>query len=192
MAVRANAKADTLLAQAKAKYERGDRMTAMKLYEDVLKEGPTPSQRLAALYGCTAVHASFGDIELAQMTLRDAVREGLDYDKAVEDPANVTIVASPQVTIQLRRFAAQTVKAMASRPAPAPPRPSYSRSSSSSSGSSMPDMDAFVGSAKSEQAEVDTSIPAIIKRVALLLLVGLGLGTALFFLGLEYLFPKIE
>jgi hypothetical protein len=78
-----------------------------------------------------AVHASFGDVELAQMTLRgeqhrllavcaspgllrmafgeealtsprpacsaEALRNGLDYEKAVEDPANVTMVTSPQV-----------------------------------------------------------------------------------------------
>jgi len=31
------------------------------------------SQRQAALYGTLAVHASFGDVELAQMSLRGAV-----------------------------------------------------------------------------------------------------------------------
>ena len=40
--------------------------------------------------------------------------------------------------------------------------------------------------------QVDTSVPAIIRRVALLLLVGVGLGAALFFLGLEYMFPKYD
>ena len=33
---------------------------------------------------------------------------------------------------------------------------------------------------------------AILRRVALLLIVGVGLGVGLFYLGLEYLFPKIE
>lgn len=48
-------------------------MAAMKLYEDALGEdGATARQRQAALYGSTAVHASFGDIELAQITLRGA------------------------------------------------------------------------------------------------------------------------
>ncbi len=32
---------------------------------------------------------------------------------------------------------------------------------------------------------------AIARRVALVLLVGVALGTGLFFLGLEYLFPKV-
>ena len=31
---------------------------------------PTIEQKRAALFGVTAVHASFGDVELAQMTLR--------------------------------------------------------------------------------------------------------------------------
>lgn len=182
-----------MLAKAKAKYEQGDRLSAMKLYEDALKEEPTPAQKHAALYGCTAVHAAFGDIELAQITLREAVSTGMDYEKAIEDPSNVSIVASPQVIIQLRRFAQQVVRALANKAA-APPRP-YSSGSSTSSSSSRraggQDLDSIVGSAKGEQAEVDTSIPAVIKRVVLLLLVGVGLGTALFFLGLEYLFPKI-
>lgn len=37
------------------------------------------------------------------------------------------------------------------------------------------------------------SLPAfagIIRRVALVLLLGVGIGTALFFIGLEYMFPK--
>lgn len=33
-------------------------------------QDPTPEQKLRALYGVTAVHAAFGDIELAKMTLR--------------------------------------------------------------------------------------------------------------------------
>lgn len=33
-------------------------------------QSPTTSQRHAALFNSTAVHASFGDVELAQITLR--------------------------------------------------------------------------------------------------------------------------
>lgn len=90
-----------LLAEAKQKYEAGDRMTAMRMYESVLGQvrtqaadarspaaagagapmcaalvplqaSLTTSQRLAAMYGTLAVHASFGDVELAQMALRGA------------------------------------------------------------------------------------------------------------------------
>ncbi len=33
-------------------------------------------------------------------------------------------------------------------------------------------------------------LAGIIRRVSLVLLVGVGIGTALFFVGLEYMFPK--
>ena len=33
-------------------------------------QASTSKQRQAALYGITAVHAAFGDVELAQMSLR--------------------------------------------------------------------------------------------------------------------------
>ncbi len=32
------------------------------------------------------MHASFGDVELAQMTLRAAIEEGLDLEQAFQDP----------------------------------------------------------------------------------------------------------
>lgn len=35
-----------------------------------LQEGVTTRQKQEALYGSTAVHATFGDVELAQITLR--------------------------------------------------------------------------------------------------------------------------
>ena len=38
------------------------------------------------MFGNTAVHASFGDAELAQMTLRAAIQEGLDFEQALQDP----------------------------------------------------------------------------------------------------------
>ena len=49
-------------------------------------QNPTAPQRQAALFGNTAVHASFGDVELAQMTLRAAIQEGLDFEQALQDP----------------------------------------------------------------------------------------------------------
>lgn len=45
--------------------------TEVKLYSiSCTLQDPTISQRQAALFNSTAVHASFGDIELAQITLR--------------------------------------------------------------------------------------------------------------------------
>ncbi|GIL49803.1 hypothetical protein Vafri_6032 [Volvox africanus] len=185
--VQANAKADAILEKAKAKYKEGDRLQAMKLYEDVLNEEPTADQKRAALFGVTAVHAAFGDVELAQMTLREALRNGLDYEKALEDPTYVQMVTSPQITIQLRRFSQQVKNAMANRP---PTERPYGAGRSRPTGGQ--DLDAILGSAGGVQAEVDTSIGGIARRVVLVVLAGVLLGTALWFLGLEYLFPKIE
>ncbi|KXZ52326.1 hypothetical protein GPECTOR_10g958 [Gonium pectorale] len=184
--VHASSKADSILAKAKAKYEEGDRLQAMKLYEDVMNEDPTLEQKQASLFGQTAVHASFGDVELAQMTLREALRIGLDFQKALEDPVNVQMVTSPQITIQLGRFAKQVQIAMANRPPTERPYGSPSRRQ----GMKAQDLDAILGSAKGDTAEVDTSVGGIARRVAIVLLVGVGLGVGLWFLGLEYLFPK--
>lgn len=201
--MQASAKAADILVKAKQVYESGDRLQAMKLYEDVMAEDPTPEQKCAALYGQTAVHAAFGDVELAQMTLREALRNGLDYETASIDPDNPIMVASPQITIQLRRFAQQVTIAMANRP---PTQRPYGSSSAVSSGGAAAggsrsrgrglgvgaqDLDSILGSASGEQAEVDTSVGAIIRRVLILLLVGTGLGVGLWFAGLEYLFPKV-
>lgn len=42
------------------------------LNDGCLLQDPTLKQKQVAMYGATAVHASFGDVELAQMTLRGA------------------------------------------------------------------------------------------------------------------------
>jgi hypothetical protein len=52
------------------------------------------------------------------------------------------------------------------------------------------DLASILGSSKGDRAEVDTTVRAVLKRVALLVLAGVGLGAALFYLGLEYMFPK--
>lgn len=46
-------------------------MGALRLWEQALSTGPTREQRLAALYNAACVHASFGDLELAQIPLKD-------------------------------------------------------------------------------------------------------------------------
>ncbi|KAF5829416.1 hypothetical protein DUNSADRAFT_16097 [Dunaliella salina] len=98
--VYANAKADALLEQARGKYKSGDRMTALRLFEQTLEQDSLEaSQRHAAMWGQLAVHSSFGDVELAQMVLRDAVQAGLDFEAAQQDPSSfVEIQSSPQVS----------------------------------------------------------------------------------------------
>lgn len=51
-------------------------MGALKAFEESLNEQPTDDQRRQALYGATCVHASFGDLELAKMSLRQGVAFG--------------------------------------------------------------------------------------------------------------------
>lgn len=61
-------------------------------------QDPTVAQRQASFHGQTAVHAAFGDVELAQMTLRSAIQEGMDFEQALQDPELVEITTSQQVS----------------------------------------------------------------------------------------------
>ncbi|KAH7617544.1 hypothetical protein NADE_007322 [Nannochloris sp. 'desiccata'] len=137
--VSASAEAARLLAEAKKKYDNNDRMGALNLWEQSLKQNPETEQRIAALFNATCVHAGYGDVELAQITLREAVQRGLDFSKAVQDPTGVDVrmvkfIASQQVLVRLRKFDEATRKAMGA--AAAPPFSSSSSSSPSTSSTS--------------------------------------------------------
>ncbi|KAF5829415.1 hypothetical protein DUNSADRAFT_16097 [Dunaliella salina] len=170
--VYANAKADALLEQARGKYKSGDRMTALRLFEQTLEQDSLEasqrqpaiwgqladsleaSQRHAAMWGQLAVHSSFGDVELAQMVLRDAVQAGLDFEAAQQDPSSfVEIQSSPQVSSDM-------------------------------------DLNDLLGPSDPSKQGLDASPGAIAGRVALVLLAGVILGVVLFVLGLEFMFPK--
>lgn len=165
-------------------------MGALKLYEDVCDDKEaTTVQKQRAWFGATAVHACFGDVELAQITLREAVKTGLDFEQALDDPDMVQIQTSTQILLQLRKFNQRAQAALINRPAP--PRMAASRPwAEVAAAPSGQDLSSILGSATSDQAAIDTSVPAILRRVALVLLVGVLLGTGLFFAGLEFLFPK--
>jgi len=195
--VYANAKADALLEQAKGKYKSGDRMTAMRLFEQTLEQDSLEaSQRHAALWGQLAVHASFGDVELAQMVLRDAVQAGLDFEAAQQDPAFVEIQSSPQIVIQLGRFNKQVQRRLANQAderasmAAAAAKAERRSGGSISKVSSDMDLNDLLGPSDKSKQGLDASPAAIAGRVALVLLAGVILGVALFFLGLEFMFPK--
>lgn len=191
-------------------------MPALKLYEAVANRKPPAedageAERRAALYGCTAVHTAFGDVELAQITLREGVATaGLDFEAALVDPALPDLVGATQILIQLRKFNTQLLQKKAaggmapgagaaaaaaaaksqSGPRPAPPPPSKAGGKAGGSLMDRDDLASILGSSKGETALVDTTVRAVLRRVALLLLAGVGLGAALFYLGLEYMFPK--
>ena len=102
-----------------------------------------------------------------------------------------------QIIIQLRKFNTSALKALEGRAAAraaaaaAGPAPGAADRRAAPRGRLDADLDSILGSSSGDKAEVDTSPAAIAKRVALLLLVGLGLGVGLFYLGLEYMFPKL-
>ena len=129
--------ADLLLAEGRLKYNAGDRMGALRLWEQALDrvgraaqavhpladswgwafacwasapaarlrqrrcppQGPTQQQRVIALWNAACVHASFGDVELAQIPLKEAIFGGLDFPAALAgtgDPTLVKLQASAQ------------------------------------------------------------------------------------------------
>ena len=141
------------------------------------------------------VHAAFGDIELAQMSLRDAIGQGLDFDAALNDPTTyVEVVTSQQILIQLRRFSSQLLKnqEMAAIKLQAAQRSPSLASQPSRSSPRATDLDlaALLSKPNNEDMEIDGSVMGIVRRVLILVLVGALLGTGLWFIGLEYLFPK--
>ena len=67
-------------------------------------ESDSPGERRAAKFNEMCCHASFGDVEVAQLCLRDALEAGLDFEAALKDPGLVRLESSAQVRIQLRKF----------------------------------------------------------------------------------------
>eukprot|EP00894_Picocystis_sp_ML_P003354 jgi/Pico_ML_1/53871/g4340.t1 len=55
----------------------------------------------AAYYNQCCCHTYFGDLELAQFALRDAILCGLDYAQAQEDPTLLRMEASAQAVLLL-------------------------------------------------------------------------------------------
>lgn len=175
-------------------------MGALSLWERSLSSDPDPGQRQAALFNATCVHAAFGDVELAQITLREAVQCGLDFSKAVEepmaiDPALVRLVASQQVLIRLRKFNESTLKSMgmnASSPPFAEPRSfSVRTGSAQSSGRRSAILEKDLSQIlETDMQGIDTSAFGIVKRVAILLVALTSLGVVLYIVGIKFLFPE--
>jgi len=177
----------------------------MKVYEGALALADlTPEQRRSVLYGMVAVHASFGDVELAQMALRDAVAAGVDWEEALKDPSLPQIQSSPQIIIQLSRFNKQLQRTMDNRAeerAAAVKAAARAQRSAGGSTSRVPasisdaDLSRLLGGSADDKSgegpAIDTSPAAIAKRVTIVVIAGIILGVGLFYAGLEYMFPKI-
>jgi len=191
--------AGQLITQGKQKFEAGDRMGALRLWENALKPEADADidQRKIALFNATCVHASFGDVELAQITLREAIQLGLDYGKAVQTPdevdsALVPLIASQQVLIRLRKFNEATLKAIGAASVPPPPFSASKTTTTSSKRGSSILQDDLSRVLETDMQGIDTSIFGIVRRVLVLLLALSGLGVALYLIGLQYLFPDVS
>ncbi|KAK9803103.1 hypothetical protein WJX73_003826 [Symbiochloris irregularis] len=171
------------LQEGRKKYDAGDRMGALRLFESALKKDPSVEERQAALYDATCVHAGYGDVELAQQSLRDGVTAGLEFDAALKDPDRIKLDAPPQVQIQLKKFAITVKKVRAAvSPTAAAAVPAKAQGSKVSLSSFLDaDMSTML---RTDITGMDTSIFGIVRRVGILLAVAVGGGALLFYLGL--------
>eukprot|EP00887_Chlorella_sp_A99_P004748 scaffold4.g4748.t1 len=193
---RASAQAEKLLSEGQAKYAAGERVAALGLFEKALNESPTPEQRLAAQFNAACVHACYGDVELAQISLKDAMFGGLDIAQALagEQPGLVRMQASAQVLNQLRRFADQVQRNIATNQvAAAVPQPGMGAAPASAASGRGKLLGSDISEAlQTDVVGIDSSLLGMVRRVAVLLLALSGLGAVLFFLGLKYAFPEAQ
>lgn len=171
------------MSEAQTKYQAGDRFGALQLWEQALRHDPDIEERKTALYNSTAVYASAGDLELAKMTLREAIQLGLDFQATSQgqgSPGCVDLRASQQVLIQLRKFNEATLKAMST-----PSTPGTYKGKVVTSAKSLSEI-----FDSEEVGGVDTSIAGVATRVALVLVALSALGVLLFRMGLQFAFPE--
>ena len=183
-----------LLQEGKQFYALGERMPALKLFEAALRdETPVPpALRAELLYCAGCCHAAFGDIELAWMHLREAQELGLPYAKWDSEPGLMRMEASPQMRIQLRKYAEGKIKSSGSYA-----REQFEKKRAASSAGSTKAVGSGGGAPGSASAyalkdlevapDTDEDFVAIGKRVGVLLLVAAGGGIALFVGGLSSL-----
>jgi len=184
----ASTAAGEAIARGKERFKSGDMMGALKEWDAGLAQSPDEEQRRELHFSSACVHAAFGDVELAKMSVRDAINAGLVWDEAVRREGYLELQASTQVKIQLRNFADQVARgarrareAEAAGPltpaaTPAPPRPRVSARTS---------VEELVGAKMADG--MDVSVGGVVRRVAFLLAALIGLGVALYFAGLQTL-----
>ncbi|KFM26336.1 hypothetical protein F751_4829 [Auxenochlorella protothecoides] len=155
---RANAEA---LDKGRELYEKNDRMGALRAWEaGMASKGASSGERGVMAYNAACVHAYFGDVEPAQVAMREAVGQGLDLLAALEsgDKRLVQLQASPQVQRQLEKSG---------------PKPS---------GVLERDVSDMLST---DIQGIDKSVLGIIRRVLILVAVLIFFGVGLFYLGLN-------
>eukprot|EP01025_Chloroclados_australasicus_P055680 TRINITY_DN6802_c0_g1_i2.p3 TRINITY_DN6802_c0_g1~~TRINITY_DN6802_c0_g1_i2.p3 ORF type:complete len:223 (-),score=14.13 TRINITY_DN6802_c0_g1_i2:326-994(-) len=179
--------AEQQIKQGLKQYKSGNKMGALDSFEKSLNMNPSKEQSQAALYNATCVHANFGDVELAQVSLREAMVAGLDFELAVAAPQELMlqISAPTQILLQLKRFS-QSIKQKRTQ------RSKEIQASSVGKAQNTPEF-SFSGNVdelfSTEVRDMDTSVFGIVRRVLLLVFALTAFGIALFYFGLQYMFP---
>jgi len=79
-------------------YQSGERMAALKRFEKTYQsDNGNLDQRRDLCYLCACCYAAFGDIELAQIYLREAIELGLDYSEEQSNPRLMRMEVSAQM-----------------------------------------------------------------------------------------------
>lgn len=198
--VSASAKSQDLIDEGKALVTAGNRMAAIRVFEESLGEGPTSDQKQESLYSIMVCHASFGDVELAQITLREALQAGLTLDAALSNPDYMPFTASKQAQIQLRKFAEIYSKSVEKAAA--------AGKGTAAGAVNVPNAGAAAQRKKTVQellgtkdvstmtsttlTGIDTSVGGILIRVAVLLVFLILFGIAAYFIGLDYVLQVPE
>ena len=172
-------------------------MGGLALFEAALDASPSTQEAAAALFIATAVHGSVGDVELAQITCRSFVSTGaLGWEEAVAQSASpdggplglVPPRWSPQVAIQLKKFAAGVKKA-AGEGGGASGRAAAAKVAAAAASSSRPPLPPgdLSDRLQTDLAGLDGSAAGVAKRVGGLLVALLGLGVVLYLAGKGFL-----
>jgi len=190
-------KSQELLDEGKALVTAGNRMGAIRAFEEALAEDPSPAQRQESLYSIMVCHASFGDVELAQITLREAIQAGLALDDALRNDSYLPFTASKQAQIQLRKFSEIYIKSVqkAEAQAPAPATLDSATLNKSRPKKSVQELLGtrdVSGMTSTTLTGIDTSVAGIFARVAALVAFLIVFGIAAYFIGLDYVMQVPE
>ena len=183
-----------LLDEGKQFYALGERMAALKLFEEALRSDEQlvlpPLLRRELRYSAGCCHAAFGDIELAWMNLREAVELGLPYASWETEPGLMRMEASAQMRIQLRKYAEGKIKSSGSYAREQFNEKKRAAAAALGEGAAREEPGAKKTAAQyafqdlEVASDTDESFVAIAKRVGLLLLVAGGGGVLLYLGGL--------
>jgi len=172
--LRCGASAREALDEARELYRQEKRQPALAKYDAILAGShysPSPQERQEAAFHALSLVASYGDVEHAKSRVRDLRTEGLSLASARQVPSWAPLEAAPPVRKVIEKADSE------------PPRNPAQSSRATATAASASDSS---NPLKVDTAEgIDSSVGAIILRVAAVLAtMAVGFGV-LFFLGLQ-------